>query len=77
MQYFRTLVEEKGIDLQTIIEVEGESGMNFIPLEMVIIFLEGAGKNTQNTAMNHLTKIDFHNGDVMHFFTHVAKFMAR
>ena len=77
MNYFRTLVQEKGIDLETIIEVEGESGVNFIPLEMVIIFLEGGSRTAQRDAERHLTRIDFHNGDVMHFFKHIAKFMAR
>ena len=78
MKYFRTLLNEKGIDLQTVLEVEGkEWGVNFIPVEVVVEFMETRSIETQKKMRNNLTKIDFMNGDVMHFFTYVAKFLAK
>ena len=77
--YLNTLIEEKGLDLEaTVIEVEGKDwGMNFIPLGCVIDYIMTSGNENQKQVRNTLTKIDFHNGDVMHFFTHVATFMAK
>lgn len=78
MKYFRTLLNEKGIDLDTVLEVEGkEWGVNFIPVEVVVEFMETRDLATQKKMRNNLTKIDFMNGDVMHFITYVAKFLAK
>ena len=78
-KYLETLIEEKGLDLEgTIIEVEGKDwGMNMIPLGCVVDFIMSSGKDNQMSVKNTLVKIDFHNGDVMHFFKHVASFMAK
>ena len=78
-RYLNSLIEEKGLDLEaTIIEAEGtEWGTNFIPLGCVVDFILTSGKANQESVRKTLVKIDFHNGDVMHFFSHVAKFMAK
>ena len=77
--YLETLIEEKGLDLEaTIIEVEGEEwGLNIIPLGAVVDFILTSGEANQKAVKNTLVKIDFLNGDVMDFFSHVAKFMAK
>lgn len=76
--YLNTLLEEKGISQETVIEVQGQEwGTNFIPLSIVVDFLSNANESTQSTAKNNLVKIDFHNGDIMHFFTYIAKFIAK
>ena len=78
MKYFRTLLNEKGIDLQTVLEVEGkEWGVNFIPVEVVVEFMETRSIETQKKMRNNLTKIDFMDGDILHFFKYVAKFLAK
>ena len=78
MKYFRTLLEEKGISLETVLEVEGaEWGTNMIPVEIVVEFMEGRDIATQKKMRDTLTKIDFQGGDVMHFITYVAKFLAK
>lgn len=78
-RYLTSLIEEKGLDLEaTIIEVEGtEWGMNMIPLGCVVDFILTSGKANQESVRKTLVKIDFANGDVMHFFKHVASFMAK
>jgi len=78
MKYFRTLLEEKGISLETVLEVEGaEWGLNMIPVEVVVEFMEGSDIATQKKMRDTLTKIDFMNGDIMDFITYVAKFLAK
>ena len=76
--YLNTLLSEKGISQERIIEVEGpEWGTNFIPLKIVVDFLDSAPVQIQKKAKNTLIKIDFKNGDVMHFFTYIAGWMAK
>ena len=76
--YLETLISEKGLDLEgTIIEVEGQDwGLNIIELGAVVDYIMASGPANQAQVKDTLVKIDFHNGDIMHFFKHVAKFMA-
>ena len=60
-----------------IIEVEGQSGTNFIPLGVIVEHIAIAPTHEQNQIKNTLVKIDFLNGDIMHFFTYLAKAIAR
>ena len=77
--YLTNLISEKAnISMDTVIEVEGQDwGTNFIPLECVVEYILSSGGANQQAVMNTLTKIDFANGDVLHFFKHVASFMAK
>lgn len=75
--YINTLLEEKGISTETIIEIETvEWGTNFIPLQVVIDYILASGEDNRRTVRSTLVKIDFNNGDVMHFFKHVARHIA-
>tara|TARA_R110000751_G_scaffold32542_10_gene81771 strand:+ start:466 stop:705 length:240 start_codon:yes stop_codon:yes gene_type:complete len=75
--YLNTLITEKNLNVDTLIEVEGNDwGTNFIPLECVIEFIAAQNKATQDKVKATLVKIDFHNGDIMHFFKYIAKGMA-
>ena len=77
-KWLDTFVEEKGLDLDFVFEVEGrEHGTNFIPLGCIVDFIKGeADVPTKNTIKQNLVKIDFMNGDPMHFFLHCAKAIA-
>lgn len=76
--WLNTFVEEKGLDLSHTFEVEGkEWGTNFIPLENVIeCILLNVSDEEKYKLKNQIVKIDFANGDVMHLFEYIAKFMA-
>lgn len=77
MTYFNRLIEEKGISREEILEVQGtEWGTNYIAMGVIVDYLNNADKKTQKQAEIHLTKIDFHNGDVMHFFNYIARFLS-
>jgi hypothetical protein len=72
-----TLIEEKGIDTESIeFEIEGESGLNIIPLGVVIEHIKITTKEEQKKIKDILVMIDFKNGDICHFFKHLAQAIA-
>ena len=71
-----TLIEEKGLDTETRFECEGDSGLNSIPLGCVVEAIKQAPKYEQQGIKQTLVAIDFRNGDVMHFFNHLAGALA-
>ena len=68
--YFDRLFEEKGIDLDTPIQMEGQ--INFT-VRNVIEFLNNAPKSIKDKAEHNYTMIDFKNGDIMDFTKYIAK----
>ena len=75
--WLNTFIEEKNIDTDITLEVEGGVfGTNFIPVKVVIDEIKRANKEEQQQIKNTLVKIDFLNGDVLHFLQHLAKALA-
>lgn len=70
-------IEEKGLDLEETFTVEGKSGPNMIPVGVIVEHMKIANKHEQFEIKNMLVKIDFFNGDVLHFFRHLAGAIAR
>jgi len=75
-EWLDTLVEEKGYNVEQFITVEGESGQNIMSLEIVLEAIKKACQEDKKKIKNMLVKIDFHNGDCMHFFKHLAGALA-
>ncbi len=75
--WINTLIEEKNLNIHTTIDVVGKSGLNIIPLGVVVEHILIAPTHEQNQIKNTLVKIDFHNGDVMHFFKFLAQAIAK
>jgi len=75
-QYIDALFSEKGIDLEQRIEVEGPSGTNSIPASIVVDAIKEANQGERDQIRATFQKIDFHNGDVMHFVKHLAQAIA-
>jgi hypothetical protein len=71
-----TLIEEKGIDLEQGFTVEGPSGPNYMMYENVVDAIKGASANEQAGIKNMLVRIDFANGDIRHYFRHLAQAIA-
>ena len=71
-----TLIEEKGIDLEQGFTVEGPSGENHMTYENVVFAIKGASANEQAGIKNMLVRIDFANGDIRHYFRHLAQAIA-
>jgi len=72
-KWFETFLEEKNLPLASW-EIEDESGMvHFIDSEVVIEAIKAAPASEQAQIKDVIVKIDFANGDVNHFFGHLAK----
>jgi hypothetical protein len=71
-----TFVEEKGFDTERLFEVEGPSGLNIIPLGVVLAAIKTTSSREQEAIQKTLVQIDFLNGDCNHFFAHLAKALA-
>ncbi len=74
--WFDTFIEEKGIDLEQTFSVEGPSGENIMPVGTVIEAIKMAPADEQGFIKHTLVRIDFHNGDPVHFFQHLAHALA-
>jgi hypothetical protein len=75
-KWLDTFISEKGIDLEDSFTVEGPSGTNHMQYVHVAAAIQGAPVHEQSAIKSMLVKIDFHNGDVRHYFRHLAQAIA-
>lgn len=75
-KWLDTFIQEKGLDLEDSIVVEGPSGTNHMQLVHVIAAIHEAPAHEQAGIKSMIVKIDFRNGDVMHYFRHLAQAIA-
>ena len=71
-----TFIKEKQIDLSTEFEYEGMECLNFIDLHSIINTIKNTTQSEQVKIKNTIVKIDFKNGDVLHFFKHLGNALA-
>lgn len=76
-QWFKTFNEEKGIDGETDIQVEGPSGTNFMTLQNVWDAILSTTPAEKAGIKAMIVKIDFANGDVIDYYKHLAKAIAQ
>lgn len=77
-KWLDTFIEEKEIDLEESFEVEGpEWGTNIMSYGVIIEHIKIAPTHEQKAIKDMIVKIDFQNGDVKHFFRHLAKAIAK
>ena len=75
-KWLDTFVDEKRLNRDFVMEIAGNSGPNFIPLQCLLDEIKVAPKHEQNQIKNMLVRIDFINGDIMDFFKHIAQAIA-
>jgi hypothetical protein len=77
--YIKTLLEEKGISLNHTFEIESDEvfGNHFIPMEVLIEFINNLSPIIQSQIKNKLVMIDFNNGNVLHFLEYLSKGMVQ
>ena len=71
-KWLKTFIEEKGLDLDSEFTVEHKGNIHFISLDFLVGVILKASKEEQEKIKNTIVKIDFMNGDTMHFFNHLA-----
>ena len=75
--YLNTLLNEKGISTETVLEAQGfEWGTNFITVSAVVDFIDSLDAINKANVKAKFIRIDFLNGDIMHFMNYIAKGMA-
>lgn len=74
--WLETFLEEKQTSMDYIMEVEGPSGINFIPVENLFIAMCQATTSEQRGIRRMLVEIDFHNKKVLPYLEHLAKAIA-
>ena len=67
--YLKRLITEKGVDLDTVLTLEGNFGFTY---RMLIDYIHEA-KGCHIKVKDTLVRIDFRNGDVFKYFDHLAK----
>ena len=75
-KWLNLFLQEKGINTDYVMEVEGESGINYIPVCALVEMILNASKAEQSGIKKMLIKIDFFNGNVMDYFRHLAQAVA-
>lgn len=71
--WFDTFIEEKNLPVASW-ELEGPDGMtHWIDSDVVIEYIRIAPPKEQFQIKDVIVKIDFMNGDINHFFNHLAK----
>ena len=71
--YLENLIEEKGVGLENEIQIDGHIGITY---QMLVDFIVEA-KDYHQEIKKVLVTIDFKNGDVFHYFNHLAKGMVK
>lgn len=75
MSYIETLLEEKNISLETwLLKDEGHIGLT---IEMLIEFIYSMSEEIVKEIESTFRKIDYNNGDVMHYVTFLAQGMVK
>ena len=74
--WLNRFVDEKGLDREEMIVVDGPSGENIMNLGVVLEHMLIAPDREQSAVRDMIVRIDFVNGNVMHYFKHLAKALA-
>ncbi len=75
-KWLETFIEEKGFDREYRFELDGQSGINSIPLNCVVDAIKKAPKDERDNIKTTLVKIDLANGDCLDYFRHLAQALA-
>ena len=69
-------IEEKGIDLEQVIEIKTETNIHYFEVGNIIANIKATTPEEQAGIKDMIVKIDFHNGDVVDYFRHLAQALA-
>jgi len=75
IEFIHRMLQEKNIPMETyLLEDEGHIGLT---LGMLLGFINSTQETHQKTIQNMFSKIDFHNGNLMHYIEFLAKGMTQ
>ena len=71
-----TFNAEKNIDTDAVLEVEGPSGYNAIPVGALVEVMKGAPATEQAGIKRTIIKLDFLNQPILPYYEHLARAIA-
>jgi len=75
-KWLDTFIEEKGIDLNDVVEITTNNNTHFFEIGNIVEHIKATTKEEQTAIKDMIVKIDFHNGDVIDYLKHLAKALA-
>lgn len=75
-KWIDTFIEEKGIDLQKVIEIKTEKNTHYFEIGNIVENIKATTLEEQSTIKDTIIKIDFYNGDILDYFKFLAKILA-
>lgn len=75
-KWLDTFIEEKGIDLNFVIEITTNNNTHFFEIGNIVENIKATTREEQIAIKDMIVKIDFHNGDIIDYFKHLAKALA-
>lgn len=73
INWLNTLIEEKEIDTRDCFEIEKNGELHIFDYGYIVEAIKFAPAPEQNAIQKMLIKIDFANGDILHYFRHLAQ----
>lgn len=64
--FFRSMIEEKGLTNE-VITTEVDGVLIIMEVERLVTYIEQSPLHEQNTIKDTFSKIDFYNGDLLHY----------
>ena len=71
-EWFHTFIEEKDVPFKSW-EIEYNGNIHYIDVDVVVDHIFTSPSSIQKMIKKTLVQIDFRNGDVNHFFHHLAQ----
>jgi|GEM_PF-1827678 hypothetical protein len=77
--YITTLLNEKGISLEHTFEIKSDGifGNHCVPLPVLLEFIESLDRRLQDQIRLKLIRIDYNNGNVLHFLEYLTNMMIQ
>ena len=75
-KWLDTFIEEKGIDLNFVVEIATNNNTHFFEIGNIVEHIKATTREEQTAIKDMIVKIDFYNGDVIDYFKHLAKALA-
>tara|TARA_R100001510_G_C7520764_1_gene116372 strand:- start:55 stop:306 length:252 start_codon:yes stop_codon:yes gene_type:complete len=72
-----TFIDEKNINKEDTFEINKNGTLNIISYGSIIDHIKITSKQEQEQIKKTIVKIDFFNGDVLHFFRHLGQALAK
>ena len=72
-----TFIDEKNINIHDTFEINKNGTLNIISYGSIIDHIKITSKQEQKQIKKTIVKIDFFNGDVLHFFRHLGQALAK